>query len=326
MREGKFFENKKESTNTFIERDPSVEKEEFDKAFFDYQKQRQRRRELAKLMGVAEYVKEHSPRQEKIIFATLQAAEEVVNQYSQRQVRLSKTNIFLIRKEDAERRFGADEDEAGRSSMKGGVFVYTAPNLTDSKLARFTAHELVHHAAFQRSRVVREAPGKPLQGIPDRAGLAVGHPQKGFDPEIGGNAHFIALNEAVTEQIAIEIVALIRKKTKFLESDYEILKRVYDRDSAQFSLGKDVENPKSDEQYSWSASYEDRVDKLRLACHELHDMNPERFTSAQEVFCVFAEAYFSGKLLTLARLIEKNYGKGAFRFLADYENHEWDPS
>lgn len=61
MREGKFFENKKETTNTFIERGSGVEEAEFDKAVFDYQKQRQRRGELAKLLGVAEYIKEPSP-------------------------------------------------------------------------------------------------------------------------------------------------------------------------------------------------------------------------------------------------------------------------
>lgn len=325
MREGKFFENKKETTNTFIERGPGVEQGEFDKAIFDYQKQRQRRNELAKLMGVAEYVKESSPQQEKIIAATLEAAEEIINEYSPKQVRLSETNIFLMYREDAVKRFGVDDDEAGRSDIRGGIFVYTSPTMTDSKLAHFTAHELTHHAAFRRLRVLKEKPDTTMYTVLDRGGLTIGHPQLGFNPESGGHYHFEALNEAITEQIAIEIVTLMRQKTRLLDKDYEILKRVYGRDSSQYSLGKDVPNPETDEQYAWSDSYGDRVSKLRATCQELFKLNPERFSSAQEVFRVFAEAYFSGKLLTLARLIEKNYGKEAFRFLADYENHEWNP-
>lgn len=226
-----------------------------------------------------------------------------------------------MRREDAVKHFGIDDDEGGMTSVQGGVFVYTSATLTDSKMARFTAHELVHHAAFQRIRALREKPEESLHGVADRAGLMVGSPHSGLNPEEGGYEHFLALNEAITEQIAIEIVSLMRQRTKLLDEDYKILKRVYGRDSAQYSLGKDIENPESDEQYSWAASYEDRVNKLRATCQELYERNPERFTSAREVFQVFAEAYFSGKLLTLARLVEKNYGKGAFRFLADYENH-----
>lgn len=323
MREGKFFENKKETTNTFIERDQEVEPKEFEKVFFDYQKLRQRRNEFAKSLGVVEYIKEPSPRQEKIIAATLQVAEEVINRYSPRKVRLSKTSIFLIRKEDAEKHFGASEDEAGRSGVAGGVFVYTAPNISDSKLAHFTAHELTHHAAFQRVRITHEAPGEPIYSVPDRGGLTVGHPKFGFNTQNGGHEHFLALNEAVTEQIAIEIIDVLRKKTNLLDDEYKILERLYGINSSQYSLGKDVEHPESDEQYGWSLSYEDRVNALKISCRELYEKNRERFSSPQDVFRVFAEAYFSGKLLTLARLIERTYGKGAFRFVADYENGEW---
>lgn len=326
MREGKFFENKKETTNTFFERGPDVNSDEFNKAFFDYQKQRQRRGELAKLMGVTEHVTEPSPRQEKVIVAALQAAEEVINQYSSRRIRLSKTNIFLIRQEDALEHFGAEAEEVGRSDFRGGVFIYTPPNMTDSQLAHFTAHELVHHASFQRHRVTRGEGGKSVSSVPDRGGLTIGHPQFGFDTEAGGSRHFLALNEAVTEQIAIEITSVIKQKTKLLDEDFNTLKRVYDRDSARFMLSKKSEKPENDDQYAWSVSYEERVDRLRTTCQHLYEINRERFSSPQEVFRVFAEAYFSGKLLMLARLIEKNYGKGAFRFLADYENNgEWHP-
>lgn len=324
MREGKFFENKKERTNLFIERGPGVDQVEFDKWIFDYQKQRQRRNELAKLLGVAEFVKEPSLHQEKIILVTLRAAEEVINEYSPRPVRLSKSNIFLIRREDAVKRFGVGDKEAGRSNNQGGVFVYTSPTITDSKLAHSTAHELTHHAAFQRVRTMREASGESNYSVEDRGGLMVGHPQNGYDLENGGSEHFLALNEAVTEQIAIEIVARVRRKSRLLDADYDILQRVYGKISSQFSLGKDTEHPESDAEYSYADSYADRVNALRVTCQDLYERNRERFVSPQEVFRVFAEAYFSGKLLPLARLIEKTYGKGAFRFIADYENNgEW---
>ncbi len=322
MREGRFFENKKESTNTFIEKGEYIEPAEFDKLIFDYKKERQRRDVLARIMGVTEYVKEPNERQEKIISVTLRAAEEVINQYSPRRVQLSKTNVFLMRREDAVVRFGADDEEGGRANIQGGVFVYTSSKVSDSMLAHHAAHELTHHASFHRIKILRPEPGKPYYGVGNRSGLTIGHPHHGFDSEDGGYELFTALNEAVTEQIAIEIMSLMKQKSRLLDQDFATLKRIYGIDSSRYSLGKEVENPDKDNQYFWSGSYEQEVDALRTTCEEIYGNNRERFSSPHEVFGVFAEAYFSGKLLKLARLIEKNYGEGTFRLLSNLKTYE----
>jgi len=52
---------------------------------------------------------------------------------------------------------------------------------------------------------------------------------------------------------------------------------------------------------------------LRMIAHK----NPDRFTSQEEVFDLFARAYFTGHVLEVARLIESTLGKGSFRKIGE---------
>ena len=48
--------------------------------------------------------------------------------------------------------------------------------------------------------------------------------------------------------------------------------------------------------------------------------NPGQFKSEEEIFRIFAEAYFTGsisKIIKLSKLIEKMWGKGSFRKLGE---------
>ena len=81
----------------------------------------------------------------------------VFNQFSQREVRLSVSNIFFIRREDAAKLF-ADytEDEGGRCDAAGVIYLYWDADVTESQVAHFAAHELAHLYGFNRYRVKDE--------------------------------------------------------------------------------------------------------------------------------------------------------------------------
>ena len=46
---------------------------------------------------------------------------------------------------------------------------------------------------------------------------------------------------------------------------------------------------------------------------EIYVKNSESFSSEEDVFKMFAEAVMTGRLLKVARIIEKTFGKGSFR-------------
>lgn len=317
MREGKFIETKKESTNTFVERSKEYDAQKFEKEIFDYQKNRQRRDSLIKMSNTADLIKEPSREQKKIIKTVIEEAALIINRYSQREIRMSASNIFLISPEDARKKFEDYEDhEIGRSDAGGAIYLYVSQETTASQLAHSLAHELVHLYGYNRFRAMNEE-GKE-EFITDRGGLSIGDPKRGYDEKSGGHEHFKALNEAVTEKLAILISRGIIVKTKILEKDFQILDDMYGKEkSPEIYFLTTIINEEGNAEFSWGRSYPELLEKFEEVCYELYQKNRDRFRSADDVFQVFAQAYCTGKLLTLARLIEKTYGKGAFRKLGE---------
>lgn len=67
------------------------------------------------------------------------------------------------------------------------------------------------------------------------------------------------------------------------------------------------------EEYSWKKER----DELYKLVDDLFEKNKSRFSSREEVFDVFARAVMTGRLLPVARLIEKTFGKGSFREIGE---------
>ena len=56
--------------------------------------------------------------------------------------------------------------------------------------------------------------------------------------------------------------------------------------------------------------------RFNLLLEEICKKNPE-FSSTDQVFDIFAKAVMTGKLLKVARLIEKTFGMGSFREIGE---------
>jgi len=61
--------------------------------------------------------------------------------------------------------------------------------------------------------------------------------------------------------------------------------------------------------------YSEEREKLNALIREIYVKNSESFSSEEDVFKIFAEAVMTGRLLKVARIIEKTFGKGNFRQL-----------
>lgn len=64
-------------------------------------------------------------------------------------------------------------------------------------------------------------------------------------------------------------------------------------------------------------SYDEERSKLNALIDDLFKKNKSRYPTREDVFDLFAKATLSGRLLPIARLIERTYGRGSFRTMAE---------
>lgn len=62
-----------------------------------------------------------------------------------------------------------------------------------------------------------------------------------------------------------------------------------------------------------SVSYVDQRRQFNNFIDDIFSKNKDSFETTEDIFKLFAEYYFAGKVMPIARLVEKTYGKGSFR-------------
>jgi hypothetical protein len=195
-------------------------------------------------------------------------------------------------------------------------------NLLTSKLKRAQSltHEFMHFNSFQSVQYKPESPDKTRYR---RCGIEM----LGSD----NNIHFRNLNEAITEELAIRFgrkyfnqIPSIQKNLDIIKKEELDLKKDFDeaqKKSASYSAFPDVGSISEDGKI-YKHSYPIERRNLGEFIRIIFQRNPGKFQSEEEVFEVFARAYFTGKTLELARLIEKSYPvKGTFRRIGDDEDY-----
>lgn len=68
---------------------------------------------------------------------------------------------------------------------------------------------------------------------------------------------------------------------------------------------------------SFTYPYFNERKEFNFMVDEIFNKNPSDFESREDVFNVFARATITGRLLPVARLIEKTFGKGSFRIVGE---------
>ena len=197
--------------------------------------------------------------------------------------------------------------------------VVVGPRVSLSKLltsqlsrAQTLAHELMHFNSFQSVQYDPELSNKIRYR---KCGIAM------FNSN--NNIYFGSLDEAVTEELAIRFGKKYFNQIPNVKEEFELTERhesaIKDAEekasesSALYTLPPDVGSVGEDGKTYRHGYFEERQ-ALGWYIRIIFERNPEKFQSEEEVFGVFAKAYFTGKTLELARLIEKSFPvKGAFR-------------
>jgi hypothetical protein len=161
-------------------------------------------------------------------------------------------------------------------------------------------HELMHFNSFHSKYAGED------YSIPRRTGLNITSGSAGekmYEPEI---RYFNQLNEAVTEELA----------RRFLAENFSNIDQI-----REFF---ETHNIKAEEVFNYKATLEDgRFDSYSFErrtlwelCEIVSSKDIENYPTSDSVFLVLTKSYFTGRLLPVARLIEKTLGKGAFKHLA----------
>ncbi|MDA2935998.1 hypothetical protein MYX06_02165 [Patescibacteria group bacterium AH-259-L05] len=118
------------------------------------------------------------------------------------------------------------------------------------------------------------------------------------------DTYFKYLDEAVIEELTI------RFSEKYFPQ-IDALSKELEKENQLYHLISSTTRRKLISRYE----YEFERDDLNDLIDEAYKKNKDSFKSREDVFTVFAKAVLTGRLLPLARLIEKTYEKGSFRGL-----------
>ncbi|MCX6720238.1 MAG: hypothetical protein NTW11_00245 [Candidatus Staskawiczbacteria bacterium] len=286
---------------------PEIENEalEFWKQKFDNQELHETEREKA-------------PDEIMMIKKVLAHLSEFTSIYGGKPVPLKMENIHIIDPDqfsaEAKQKLGNTKGWYDLSSQSATI-ISDRNNIDKTNLFHEITHELMHFSEFSSlmpHTVVEKDGSSNTLMAQRRNGFSVAV-MKDNKPEF----YFNDLNEAITEELVARFI------DKYLLSDQSVVSSDYfmkvinslghgDAEGSKFSI------PDIDKYLmitSFSSRYNEEREKLWRLIVDIKAKNSDKFKSPEDFFNIFAREYFTGRLLPVARLIEKTYGKGSFREL-----------
>jgi len=177
-------------------------------------------------------------------------------------------------------------------------------------------HEMLHLKAYLCIEVGEQ--GGKVQKTSYREGVTVeAHRHRGKH-----HGHFTGLHEAIVAEA----------EKRFLPELMNHLALAAEKEWLKFQEAKEMKKklaeeegiPEGDiiwvgkEKGDWKAvSYSSQRDVLNYVCAEIQKQFPQQFKNPDEVYNLFLRAHFTGRLLLIARLVEKTFGEGSFRLLGN---------
>jgi len=183
-----------------------------------------------------------------------------------------------------------------------------------------TLHEMLHLKAHLSIEVQEE--DEKIEKTPYREGVTVIALQKhGYYGKY--HEHFDGLHEAIvaetekrllvklldTPELAAEKEWLMSAEAK--EMKKELVEKEGISEDDIIWVGKKGKD-------DWeTVSYFQQRNVLNYVCAEIQKQFPEQFQNPDEVYKVFLNAHFTGRLLPIGRLVENTFGEGSFRMLGN---------
>lgn len=133
------------------------------------------------------------------------------------------------------------------------------------------------------------------------------------------------LNEAIIEEMAVEFMNKYFPRIPILKEDMKIReeyinklpneKQEWVRKNITYALTEQLPSGEKITKGGLTAYREER-EALQNLLEKIQLANPTEFPTTEDVFKIFASAVMTGNLPQIARLIEQNLGRGAFKKIA----------
>jgi hypothetical protein len=278
------------------------------------------------------YEREKDPEEVEIIESVLSLLPQFVERFGGVPVKaISLEAIHLI----DTAKLSADQQEALTKSRELGWYltgtqeVIVLPDASSHLLtAQRIVHELLHLESFSSFETSGELLGSDdtrelvaeEKLVPRRIGMSV------LD-KTASKRYFKDLEEAVIEELVGRFDSEYFAGIESLRTEYELrgqFLREYAED-ANIDLAAVVERQLPNRAWEVVAQpylYPEERKLLGALIRRLFDKDPKQFHSLEDVFRIFTDATFTGKLLPLGRLIEETLGKGALRQIAEDTKQE----
>ncbi|MFA5386490.1 MAG: hypothetical protein WC297_02415 [Candidatus Paceibacterota bacterium] len=182
-------------------------------------------------------------------------------------------------------------------------------------------HETVHLKGFHAEEV-HEDLQKPYRG-----GLKVGATRKKSE-KIGFFMMFEGLNEAVVSEIVKQYLPKIFKENTYLEKELEWenseeARKIKEKLSKAENINpEEIICSSKDREIIRTHPYHNQRKVLYFLCESIYADNESEFETKDKVMEEFFRAYFNGRLLKIAHLIEKSFDKGSFRILGMMDSNQ----
>lgn len=276
--------------------------------------------------------KEKTTEEKQIIERVNSSMYDFLSQYGIDPIKVPLKNIHIldktkITKEEFDKikeKFGTENGFYAASTQS----IIILKDYYSNKLS-FTntlVHEILHLQGFysyQKSK--KEAADVILEKEDDLANMNIRRSGFSIGTTDGKRLLFHNLNESVITELQIRFEKKYMKRWSEFEEDIRkrdiYIEEVSKRDNVPIELlEKTIAGVKGDESSGYkffSYPYHNERRKLDSLIDELYEKNTNDFNSKEEVFQLFAKATMTGRIMTVARLIEKTFGKGSFRFVGE---------
>lgn len=237
---------------------------------------------------------------------------------------LDKSKFTVEELEKIQEKFGTEY--GFYSALKQGVVVMNDYGVSKLSFLQTLVHEILHLQGFysyQKSSI--EAADITLRNKDDSVGMNIRRSGFSIGTKDGKRLLFHNLNESVITELEIRFENMVMARWPEVESELkardEYVQQIAERDRVPIEkVRHTVARIKYDESSGYklvSYPYHDARINFNSLVDELYEKNKSEFKSREQVFSIFAEATITGRLLPIARLIEKTFGRGSFRIIGE---------
>jgi hypothetical protein len=233
---------------------------------------------------------------------------------------------FHIVPSELYKKASGDTGTATTFYTKQGI-IFDAEHFRDNPVyfGATTLHELLHlkaHFSVEVQGDTSEASETPYrEGVTVRALQSHGHHGR-------YHRHFAGLHEGIVAETEkrlfsklLDHPALAKEKEWLSSNEAKEMKKKL---AIQKELPEDDiiwigRKGKGDWETVW---YVQQRGVLMYVCDEIQKQFPDQYQSADDVYKVFLDAHFTGRLLPIARIVEKTFGEGSFRLLGNMDTDQ----